>query len=38
MPKQDVISLKFFYNPEEYTLSSNPLLSINIFKQIIYFI
>lgn len=29
MPKQEVITLKFFYNPEEYNLTSNPLLSKN---------
>jgi hypothetical protein len=28
MPKQDVLTLKFFYNNEEYNFTSNPLLSI----------
>lgn len=27
MPKLDVLSLKFFYNSEEYDFTSNPLLS-----------
>ena len=27
MPKQDVLTLKFFYNSEEYNFTSNPLLS-----------
>lgn len=27
MPKQDVVSLKFFYNTEEYSFNQNPLLS-----------
>jgi hypothetical protein len=27
MPKQDVMTLKFFYNPEEYNLTPNTLLS-----------
>ena len=29
MPKQEVLNLKFFYNPEEYNFSKNPLLSNN---------
>ena len=27
MPKLDVLTLKFFYNSEEYNFTPNPLLS-----------
>lgn len=41
MPKQDVLTLKFFYNNEDYNFTPNPLLSkkykfLNYLNKLIY--